>query len=124
MPNNKGFTLVELLATVTIMVLIISIAIPTTMKYISRGKEAQYNQIKSEIEQAADKYYRQHKDNVGVAISLDKLLNANLIDDQYERKNNKLVDPRNKGKCLSGTVNITKNSNRVEFTYNGTTGSC
>ena len=58
MPNNKGFTLVELIATVTIMLLITIIAIPTSMNFINRGKTTQYNQIKSEIEQAADKYYR------------------------------------------------------------------
>ena len=124
MPNNKGFTLVELIATVTIMLLITIIAIPTSMNFINRGKTTQYNQIKSEIEQAADKYYRQHKDTVSSSIALNALLNENLIDEQYERKNGKLVDPRNNNKCLSGNINIVITGKRVDFEYVDSSVTC
>ena len=47
--NNKGFTLVELLAAVTIMLMITMIAIPTSMKLIERGKQKQYDILESQI---------------------------------------------------------------------------
>ena len=127
MPNNKGFTLVELIATVTIMLLITTIAIPTSMHFINKGKQNQYDQVRLEIEQAADKYYKQHKDSISfsgttASISLTNL--TNLIDDQFKNETGKIIDPRNKEKCLTGNVTVTKSGSRVEFKYNETTTSC
>ena len=45
MDNKKGFTLVELLATITILGILLGIAIPSVMGYMNRGKETYYHSV-------------------------------------------------------------------------------
>ncbi len=56
MKNNKGYTMIELLATITILGIIMTIAIPSVMIFVNRGKEAFYDNQKKNLVQAAKSY--------------------------------------------------------------------
>ncbi len=75
--NNKGFTLVELLAVLVILVAIMSIAIPTINSSLERSKASQNEQRKKErskasqneqrkklLESAAELYVADNKNNI------------------------------------------------------------
>lgn len=62
--NNKGFTLVELLAVLVILVAIMSIAIPTINSSLERSKASQNEQRKKLLESAAELYEADHKNSI------------------------------------------------------------
>jgi len=118
--NKKGFTLVELIATITIMLLITVIVTPNIIKYVDRGKDRQYEQLESQIISAAKDYYIKNKDD-GTSIPLSELINE--IDEEFI-KNGKIIDPRNSGKCLTGNVIVELNGQRINYSYTPSTENC
>lgn len=54
--NNKGFTLVEILAVIVILLIIVVIAAPNMTKEIKRGEDANQNVLNQKIENAAHLY--------------------------------------------------------------------
>lgn len=69
--NQKGFTLVELLAVLVILVAITSIAIPTISSSLERTKEKQNESRYKIIESAAEQYVTDHKNAVYNKLSSD-----------------------------------------------------
>ena len=81
--NNKGFTLVELLAVLVILIAITSIAIPTINSSLGRSKEKQNIQKQKILESAAELYVAEHKNSFsGECISLQVLKEGNYVDDE------------------------------------------
>lgn len=109
MENNKGFTLIEIIATITLMLLITIIAVPTSIKFIERGKNQQYDLLESQIISAASKYYIKHKSEK--CISLDKLIKD--IDDKFI-DGTKIIDPRNNAELID-VVEVTIDGNKVTY---------
>ena len=62
--NNNGFTLVELLAVLVILITIMSIAIPTISSSLERSKDSQNKQKQKLLESAAELYVADHKNDV------------------------------------------------------------
>ena len=62
--NNKGFTLVELLAVLVILITILTIAIPSITSSIDRNKEKILNKKIDIIEAAAETYVNLYKNNI------------------------------------------------------------
>lgn len=62
--NNKGFTLVELLAVLVILVAIMGIAIPTISSSLERTRAKQDEARKEIIESAAEQYVTDNKNAV------------------------------------------------------------
>ena len=58
--NRKGFTLIELLVVVAIMILVVGIAIPTITSSMNRGKEKEKNSKINLIEEAGERYFKEH----------------------------------------------------------------
>ncbi len=108
--NSKGFTLVEVLSAVTIMVLITIIAVPTSIRFIEKGKNQQYQILEDQIIGAASKYYIKHKDE-GKCISLDKLIND--IDDKF-LDGTTIIDPRD-NTALTDKVKVTIADSKVTY---------
>ena len=85
--NKKGFTLVELLAVVVILLAISVIAVSSISAAIERNKVKQ-NESKIEIIISYAKlYYDEHKNSLGVSgsITLQKLVDEEYMTDE-ERK--------------------------------------
>ena len=84
MKNNKGFTLVEILAVIVILLIIVVIAAPNITKEIKRGEDASQNVLNQKIENAAHlyaaKYYADKiVDNIDVTFTLADLERDGLI---------------------------------------------
>lgn len=62
--NRKGFTLVELLAVLVILVAIMGIAIPSISSSLERTKEKQNQSRYKIIESAAEQYVTDHKNAI------------------------------------------------------------
>lgn len=62
--NNKGFTLVELLAVLVILIAIMGIAIPTISSSLERTKDKQNKARYKIIESAAEQYVTDYKNSV------------------------------------------------------------
>ena len=63
MKNNRGFTLVELLATLVVLSIIVSITGYTIITTINKSKEENYNVLVKNIVSAAESYYLECKYN-------------------------------------------------------------
>ena len=57
MKNKKGFTLVELIVAIAIVISILLIAIVSVTKISTKQKENAYEQVKQEVIGAAEDYF-------------------------------------------------------------------
>lgn len=83
--NNKGFTLVELLAVLVILIAIMSIAIPSISSSLERSKDKQDKSRRKLLESAAELYVTDHKNKIKetpCAIKIKTLLDENYIDEE------------------------------------------
>lgn len=104
--NKKGFTLVELMATIgllAIMSLVIGVNITSILKSTKQNEE-EFN--KEQIEKAACVYYSSdsseglNKNN----ITVEDLIKSGLLDETYKNEN--------------GKITITFNDNEKKCSYN------
>ena len=83
--KKKGFTLVELLATITILGILLGIAIPSVMGYMNRGKDTYYHSLEDSVLNSARDYLIDYRSlyprEIGntASISGDELLNNKYI---------------------------------------------
>ncbi|HIT21843.1 MAG TPA: type II secretion system protein, partial [Candidatus Scybalousia intestinigallinarum] len=54
--KKNAFTLVELLATITILGILLGIAIPAVLGYINQGKETYYHSLEDSVLNSARDY--------------------------------------------------------------------
>ena len=123
--NNKGFTLVEVLAVLVILVVIMSIAIPNISSSLERSKSKQDDARKKVLISAAELYVADNKNRIysemgtdnNYTITLDDLVsNGYVTEDQIKDsdgdpfdKNIKFIKPsifcfEDDTKCLSSDV--------------------
>lgn len=82
--DEKGFTLIELIAVLVILTIIMSIAIPSISASIERSKDKQKNSKISIIESAAELYATDRRGQITSSscyIKLDQIKQAGLLDD-------------------------------------------
>ena len=116
MKNNKGFTLVELLAIIVILALIILVAAPSMTKQIKKKEDTEQTVLNEKIYNAsrmyAAKYYASEIVKSGsFEFTLQDLEEDGLLD--------------LKGKCAGKTGKIKYSSEKFNFTdIQSTDGSC
>lgn len=122
--NNKGFTLVELLVTITIMVSVMALAVVSFTTISKQKKEESFNQVKAEVEAAAEQYFESNSylfeglsDNATGVITI-----GTLVDNDYL---NKVTDPRT-GKAISNCnyVEVKRTGSKYSGTYTENTDKC
>jgi len=92
MKNRKGFTLIELIATIAIIVLITLIIAPTTINIIEQQRTKLYESQERTMEEAALKYINEVYTNSNtITITKEQLINAGYIDEIYDLKNKREV---------------------------------
>lgn len=106
--NKKGFTLVELMATIgllAIMSLVIGVNITSILKTTKQNEE-DFN--KEQIEKAACVYYSSEElnPNGSINITVENLIESGLLDETYRNENGKI------------TVNVNDNDNEKKCIYN------
>ncbi len=63
MKKKQGFTIIELLAVLSILMLMSLIIIPTIFSSLDKAKEKEYNRLMNIISEAAETYYLKYKQN-------------------------------------------------------------
>lgn len=64
--NNKGFTLVEVLAVVVILSVLVAIMVPSVNQLINKNKENNYEQLENSIIQSAKIYLSDNRYNINI----------------------------------------------------------
>lgn len=110
--NKKGFTLVELLAVVVILLAITVMAVSSISAAIERNKAKQNKEKQDLIVSYAKIYYGDHKNSI----------NKNMVNNRYCLAISKLDldDAEIKdadGNLISGSVLITNNSGNISYEY-------
>lgn len=91
--NNKGYTLIEILAVVAILGMVIAIMIPNVTKLIDRNEQNNKEQLNKSIISAAKLYITDYKYKItldttsGICSNTITTLNIKSIDDSNEELN-------------------------------------
>jgi type IV pilus assembly protein PilA len=112
MKNNKGFTLVELLAVIVILAVILVIAIPNVMKIIDKARLDAYKRNEDMLISAAQKYMAQNGitlSTVGqtITITYSDLKTNNLIANINDQTDNNTSTKE----CANSKAIVTKTTN-------------
>ncbi len=129
--NRRGFTLIELIATLVIIGFILLIVLPSTARLLLRNEEDQYEIYKEIVQTGASAYAERLKDELGsssnigcVDVDLSQLIKEEYVkeindDDSYCVGKARLRN--NKGNISVGTslsCYSKKNNERVYYSYN------
>ena len=107
MNNNKGFTLVELIAAIVLLSLVVGITSYSIIGIINRNKEENYNLLIKNINSAAETYYQECR------YSNNDMINCNKIEnDEYKISLGDLV---NYG-FLKGNEKIKEGTEKDKYT--------
>jgi len=121
--NNKGFTLVELLAVLVILITILLIAIPTITSSVERNKQNALAKKYDIIEAAAETYVNLYKNSIRYndfisgtcGIEINDLKDIGLLtdDDLKDADNNTIL----------GYVKYNSSNKKYEYSNTGTSCS-
>ena len=104
MENKKGFTLVELLATLVILGVLLGLAVPAVGGYLKKGKISYYHGLETDLLAAGKDYLLDYRSllprevNGSNVITLDELVKNNYIDEIKDED----------GKACDGNVTVIK----------------
>lgn len=104
--NNKGFTLIEILAAVVILGIISAIAVPAVYKYVTKTKDFSYENMYKTVYDAVKNYRINTNDDSVKGFSAPTYTKAdinNLVELNYL---DPLVDPADKSKKCSAEVYV------------------
>ncbi len=102
--NKKGFTMIELLATIVILSILGVIGVTSTTKYLKQSKQKSYKMMSETVYEATMNCMVQGKcETPTSAVTPTTYTTANLIDLGYLRK---LENPGRKNSVCEGSVNV------------------
>lgn len=130
--DNKGFTLVELIATIVILVLVMSIGSYSIISVINSSKNENYNFLINEIKNASEIYYHECKYTKSDDMDCDGTINLGyLVSYGYLKGNSSdstdkytLVNPKDDVNISNCQIRITYASGKVNVESLGSGGSC
>ena len=117
--NKKGFTLVEIIITLAIVITITTVAIGSYIGISKNKKEEEWSLVKNQIETAAEQYFSSNKymyedftegNDITGTITVKTLVGSDYL--------NKIVDPRtNKEVNPCSRVNVKINNGKYEASF-------
>jgi len=134
--NNKGFTLVEILAVIVIIALLIGIGVPGVMKISERMKIRAFNTKINLIEKAGELWGQDNKSLLqnetcevdSKTLSCYKITIQNLILEDYldsdERNEIKFINSIDNKDIICHKVYVYKKNNRVYAKYDKNQNEC
>lgn len=127
--NRKGFTLVELIATIVVLALVMGLASYSITGIIKKSKDKNYELLITNIKDAAETYYQECKyaNNSAINCTLSSVKLGTLVEYGYLKGNGKdnddkytLVDPRNNKNISDCNISISYDNGKVVVTNNST----
>ena len=122
--NNKAFTLIELLAVITILALLTLIAVPAISKQMDNSKETLYNNQLKNIEESArawgaDNLFKLPEGNDCITVTLGYLKDGGYIDTS-------VINPKTNDEFSNTNVfvNISKESNQYVYEVKTSGNKC
>ena len=141
--NKKGFTIVELLAAISILAILIIIAIPSYNKVSEDTKKASLENKKNAIKSAMLNYANKNlldeikpegntcnpekSEKCCVAYSINYILNNNIYYTDEKKDNNKVIYNPQTNEILGGYIEVYFNTNKKILTalyVNEATSGC
>ena len=133
--NNKGFTLIELIATILILALVTSLASYSIINLIRRSKEENYNILIKNIEDGAEVYYQECKyaNNSGITcnsnngsyeITLGELVTYNYVKGNGSNDRNVIVNPKDDKDISNCRIKVSYSNGKVLVEALSPSGSC
>ena len=116
--NNKGFTLVEILAVIVILLIIVVIAAPNMTKEIKRGEDANQSVLNQKIENAAHLYAAKYYADAIVTCNSS---NINIPCVEFSLNNleqDGLINLSNSSCDSDGKIKIYLDSGEIKYYYN------
>lgn len=113
--NNKGFTLVEILAAVVIMGILTGIAVPAVTHFIEKSRQKSYETMEKSLKDAAFNYA------MNESLDFEKWSNYTWLDSDMlmeEKYLDNMVDPADKSKTCEGFVGIRNDGNDTDDSVN------
>ncbi len=113
--KNKGFTLVELLAVIAVLMLLVAVIAPKVMEQLNTSKTiTQQEQINTLIN-ITKIYTNEHTDrlpneNQTSIITIDELMQSGMISKKQ------IIDPKTKEEMI-GCIKITNENNKFKYEY-------
>jgi type IV pilus assembly protein PilE len=100
MKRSSGFTLIELMITVVIVAILVSVALPSYQRYVARAVRASGQQFLTDLAQRQEQYFldvRQYATGLGVAAGQVNLAIPDQVATKYQAPvftvNNAAVPP-------------------------------
>lgn len=120
--NNKGFTLVELLAVLVILIAIMSIAIPSISSSLERSKVKQNEARIKNIKSAAELYVTDNKNTIYNKLNSQDscYIDLNTLTTNGYLSSDEIQDAD--GNDFTGNIIFTK-PNEIQYTTDTTTAS-
>lgn len=139
--NNKGFTLVEVIAAVVIISILLVLLIPNVNNLLERGSKEAYEELEKSILIAANNYVSENRYNIDVdgsgnvsnigdiPLTDSKIPISILVENDYLSEsgidaagNKYIVDPRDRTKKLNlndsyVVVSFNSSKKKYEFTF-------
>ena len=128
--NNKGFTLIELIATLIILALVMSIGAYSVINVINAAKRENYNLLIKNIKDAAQAYYQECRYgditcNSDGNTSLGNLVNYGFLKgNSTDNDNFKLINPNTEESISECVIKITSDNGVINVIAVDPTGSC
>lgn len=114
--NQKGFTMIEILAVFTITAIILLIAVPQIISMLKKGNDTAYKEFEDNVFIAAEAYIQD--ENINVTTDITQITLEQLVNSGYLKST--LINPNNKEKVISNNnkkiiVKVKKDEDGVLF---------
>lgn len=110
--KKRGFTLVELLAVITVLGVILAIVIPKINNTLENSKEAAYNNQINSLISIAKRWGASNSDKLS---DENKLQFSTLFDDGYIKQKD-IINPKT-DKALEGCIKISYDEEYSQYKY-------
>ena len=113
--NRKGFTMIELLATITILAILMIVTIPSVFFLINKSKEESRKSSRDTLTMATKSYTEANKDKLPKSIGDSRIIKANeLKDSNYLKEEIKDAD---KNSCMKNSFVKIYKYDKDKYTY-------
>ena len=115
MKNKKGFTMIELLATVTILGILMTITIGYAMRLINKSKNDSMEQQAKLVTTAAESYFQAHREQLPRLVGqTTKIPISTLLETNYLKKEIKNAKGES---CMEKSFITAHKDSRTKYTY-------